>query len=174
MKDLLWIFACCLLLSSCGTSKFLRSPKVHINESSKEQFSSETEFEKANAIVNYAMGFLGTRYKYGGTTKRGMDCSGLVYMAFLNAGDLFLPRTSSAMAKEGQQILPQEARRGDLVFFHTGKIRKGINHMGLVVTNDKEGIKFIHSSTSRGVMISSLAEPYWNKAFAQARRIRLD
>lgn len=124
----------------------------------------------ADEIINSALEFSGTRYKFGGTTNKGMDCSGLMYVAFSNH-DINLPRTSFSMAQEGEEIRLKEITKGDLVFFKTSRKAKNINHVGLVVAIDGDEIKFIHSSTSRGVIVSSLKEGYWNSAFVKATRI---
>ncbi len=127
--------------------------------------------DKAVEIIDYAMGFLGTKYRYGGTSKRGMDCSGLIYTSFINAADIFLPRTSRAMAKEGKRILEDEVRMGDLLFFETNPRRNRINHVGLVVEVEANHIQFIHATTHGGVMVSELDQRYWRNAFVEARRV---
>lgn len=131
---------------------------------------TDISISKANDIVDYAKSFNGVRYKYGGTTKKGMDCSGLVYVSFQKE-NIALPRVSRDMAKEGGRIKLNEARKGDLLFFQTNKNRKIINHVGLVISKKNEPIQFIHSTTSKGVLISSFSEPYWKSAFIEARRI---
>jgi cell wall-associated NlpC family hydrolase len=75
------------------------------------------------------------------------------------------------MANEGKRIDLTEVTKGDLLFFTTTKRRKRINHVGLVVAIEGEEIKFIHATTSRGVIVSSLQEGYWNYAFVKATRI---
>ena len=126
--------------------------------------------EKAEAIISTAMTFSGTRYKYGGTTKKGMDCSGLVFVS-LKENDILFPRTSYQMAMEGQKIDVDEVQKGDLLYFKTSKSGKRINHVGLVVEVDGDDIRFIHATTSRGVLVSSLREGYWKYAFVKAMRI---
>ena len=172
-----------LLIVSCKSTKKTSSqkklPSVTVKES-KEAEIKEAETidssEKAttsyltNAIIDSAFAYSGTPYKYGGTSKKGMDCSGLIYTAF-KENDVPLQRTSSAMATQGKRIKLNRVKKGDLLFFGTGKNRKRINHVGLVVKVDAKGIKFIHATTSRGVLISSLKEGYWNHAFVEARTI---
>ena len=75
------------------------------------------------------------------------------------------------MAEEGQRIKLREVGKGDLLFFRTSKGAKRINHVGMVVTVENNEIKFIHASSSRGVIISSLREGYWNSAFVRATRV---
>lgn len=119
-------------------------------------------------VVENAKEYEGVRYKYGGTSKKGMDCSGLVFRSFQEE-NIALPRTTGTMAKDGDWIDLKKVQTGDLVFFATKKNSRNVNHVGLVV--DTNPVKFIHASTSRGVMISSLKESYWYRAFVQARRV---
>ena len=126
--------------------------------------------KKADKIVAKALTFSGTRYKFGGTTKRGMDCSGLIYVS-LKENNIPFPRVSYQMANEGKRIKLKEVEKGDLLFFKTTKSGKRINHVGLVVHVDGTTIQFIHSSSSRGVIVSSLREGFWNHSFIKATRI---
>ncbi|TXK71593.1 C40 family peptidase [Mesonia sp. HuA40] len=146
-----------LILSACGSKR----------EVASKNYKNKTTAEK---IISHARSFEGTPYKFGGTTKRGMDCSGLIYTSFLSQ-NISLPRVSSEMAKKGKTLRQREIRPGDLVFFRTNKRRRRINHVGLVVNHNKSGIYFIHSSTSRGVIVSKLEENYWKKAYVLAKRI---
>ena len=81
-----------------------------------------------------------------------------------------LPRSSHEQAEYGVAVKTEEAQKGDLIFFKTSK-RRQINHVGMVVEVKDGEIKFIHSSTSSGVMISSTKEPYYEKNFAQVNRV---
>jgi len=165
MNKLLLLALLALTITSCGSSR-----KV---SSSKEIITSRTEKipkRKAGKVVAHAKQFEGTRYKFGGTTKKGMDCSGLVYVAFQKE-NIVMPRVSRDMATQGKRIRLNETDEGDLVFFQTNKNRRVINHVGLVVENRKGDIMFIHSTSSRGVIISSLSEKYWKDAFVEVRRI---
>lgn len=164
-----------IFLTSCGSS---RSRVVTTKKEQPREVtltydrnpSAKPENEKVYKVVHTAKKFEGTRYKYGGTDKRGMDCSGLIYISFLEEG-IALPRTSRAMSLEGKRLYLKEVSVGDLLFFETNKNRKVINHVGLVIEVNKEGIYFIHSSTSSGVIISSLSESYWYNNFVMARRM---
>lgn len=120
-------------------------------------------------MINNAMDFIGVNYRGGGTSKAGMDCSGMVTAVF-NIFGMKLPRSSNDMAKVGAKLDANEIKKGDLVFFKTNG-RDTINHVGIVIDADSEEIKFIHSSTSKGVIISSTKEPYYKKTFAQANRV---
>ncbi|MFK7811809.1 MAG: C40 family peptidase [Maribacter sp.] len=129
-----------------------------------------TSLSPADNIINTALTFSGTRYKWGGTTKKGMDCSGLLYVSF-GEHDVQLPRVSYDMAEEGKRVKVNQVEKGDLLFFKTKKRGRRINHVGMVVSNKNDEVKFIHASTSRGVIVSSLREGFWNNAFVKATRV---
>lgn len=135
----------------------------------KDLLISPPENYLALQMINNAMEFIGVRYRGGGTTKAGMDCSGMVTAVF-NIFDLKLPRSSHEMATVGEKIDEKDVKKGDLIFFNTN--RRGISHVGIVseVTDDHE-IKFIHSSTSQGVVVSSMNEAYYKKTFVQINRV---
>ena len=120
-------------------------------------------------LINEASENLGSRYRSGGTTPEGFDCSGLMYSTFKKF-DITLPRSSVDMAKIGRKLDEDDIRKGDLIFFKTNG-RSVINHVGMVTEINDEEIKFIHSSTQKGVIISSTKEPYYGKTFTQANRI---
>lgn len=120
-------------------------------------------------ITNTATSYLGVRYRTGGATRTGMDCSGLVFKTF-SEYDISLPRASIDMSKEGKIIKISDAKPGDLIFFKTNG-KKVINHVGIVLSNEKGQLKFIHSSTSKGVIVSSTSDPYYSKTLAQVNRV---
>jgi cell wall-associated NlpC family hydrolase len=101
-----------------------------------------------------------------------MDCSGMVYATF-QIFDITLPRSSAAMATgAGVEVQLENVKKGDLLFFSNNRHRRGINHVGLVTEVTPEGeVKFIHSSTSHGVMVSSMNEAYHARTFVQANRV---
>lgn len=120
-------------------------------------------------LISTASENLGTRYRSGGTTKDGFDCSGLMYSTF-SLHDIKLPRSSFEMASYGSKIDTEKAQRGDLIFFKTNG-RGRINHVGMIIEVLEGEIKFIHSSTSSGVIISSTKESYYERSFAQVNRV---
>lgn len=125
----------------------------------------------AEQIVNNAMQFEGVRYRGGGTTPAGMDCSGMVFATF-KLFDITLPRSSHAMATEGKEVKLDEVKKGDLLFFKNNRRRNVINHVGIVTEVTEEGeVKFLHSSTSSGVIVSSMSEDYHKRTFVQANRV---
>lgn len=168
-----------LVQSSPGTEKTPDFEEVSLPSDSSEDFE-DTEYsteplafeeDLISKITAYAREFLGTGYKYGGTGPEGMDCSGLVHTAF-STEDIQLPRTSREMARLGEKLDLEQVINGDLLFFRTNPRKAVINHVGLVVDMLEDGIYFIHSTTSRGVIISSLSERYWKDNFVTARRIQ--
>ena len=123
----------------------------------------------ASQMINNAMDFLGVRYRGGGTSSDGMDCSGMV-TAVYNLFDMSIPRSSRDMATVGEKVDSSSVKKGDLIFFKTNG-KRVINHVGMVVDIIGDEIKFIHSSTSKGVIISSTKESYYKKTFAQVNRV---
>lgn len=147
-------------------------PNKTINLDNGEEdiiISSEDANYLSEQLVNNASDNLGSRYKSGGISKKGFDCSGLVYATFKNF-DIILPRVSTDMAKIGRVLQRNEIRRGDLIFFRTNG-RKHINHVGMVLEADGDNIKFIHSSTKHGVIISTTQGTYYGRTFAQVNRV---
>lgn len=120
-------------------------------------------------LIAHAAENIGTRYRSGGTSKAGFDCSGLMCTTF-GAFDIKLPRTSREQSSIGVRINTDEAQKGDLIFFKTNG-RSQINHVGMVVEVCEGEIKFIHSSVSNGVIISSTKEKYYEKNFSQINRV---
>lgn len=123
-----------------------------------------------DALLEEAKTYLGTPYRYGGTTRRGIDCSAFVLSVFGAAAGVTLPRVAASQAKEGEDINKQDLQKGDLIFFSKGS---RISHVGIVEEIAENGdIKFIHAATSKGVMISNLNESnYWNSKYRYAKRI---
>ena len=144
-------------------NEIVSSPK-EVEELSPENMS------KAEFLIAKASQHIGTRYRGGGTTSAGFDCSGLMFSTFKHI-DMTLPRSSSSMAVgAGYKIDRSQAQKGDLIFFTTNG-RGSINHVGMITEINGDEIKFIHSSVQAGVIISSTEEPYYKKRFIQINRV---
>jgi cell wall-associated NlpC family hydrolase len=117
----------------------------------------------ASNLTRNAMRFLGVRYSFGGTTTRGFDCSGYVQHVFAMMG-VHLPRMADEQYYAGKSFAG-EPQLGDLVFFHT--YAPGVSHVGISLGGDK----FVHASSSHGVMVSSLHDSYWNVRYLGAKRV---
>ncbi|MEG6616641.1 NlpC/P60 family protein [Peptococcaceae bacterium 1198_IL3148] len=108
---------------------------------------------RTEAIIDYAKSFIGTPYRGGGSSPSGFDCSGYTQYVFANF-NVDLPRTASSQYHHGQGVSADEAKAGDLVAFKSGG---SINHVGIYLGNGS----FIHSSSSKGIAISSVYDSYW-------------
>ncbi|MGK0414303.1 MAG: putative lipoprotein NlpC [Polaribacter sp.] len=153
MKKILILLMTSLIFGACAASK-----------------NAAKKITKTDKIVSNALSYKGVKYQYGGTTKRGMDCSGLVYVAF-GEENVQLPRVSRDIAKRGKKISLRRAKKGDLLFFKISRRKKRINHVGLVTSVKNGQVMFIHATTSRGVTVSSMSEKYWKNSFVKATRV---
>ena len=121
-------------------------------------------------ILSEAESYLGTPYRFGGTSRSGIDCSAFVLSVFGAAAGMNLPRVAAEQSQEGDSVERTQLQKGDLVFFSHGGRR--ISHVGIVEDVTPEGeVKFIHAATSKGVMVSSLDDNYWGPKFKFAKRI---
>ncbi len=175
MNRVLLVLLLVFSLSSCKSKKKVVTKKSKSSKTVKtintDNSSSSINYSTvAKKVVDNAKQFDGVRYKYGGTTKKGMDCSGLVYTSFKQE-NISLPRTTKDLSQTGDWVDVKQVQNGDLLFFATKKNSRTINHVGIVTNSRVGNVEFIHASTSNGVMVSNLAERYWYFAFVQARRV---
>lgn len=126
--------------------------------------------DPAFKVISTAKSYQGTPYKYGGTTRAGMDCSALVYHAYYSIG-INMPRTSNDQSQLGQKVPVKSIQAGDLLFFATSRKKNQVTHSGIVTEVQQGEIRFIHSSTSLGVTEDYISSKYWANAFLFAKRI---
>ncbi|MCW3160542.1 C40 family peptidase [Chryseobacterium oryctis] len=140
------------------------------NAIKKSEIAKSIRYNKTiDNILTEAETYLGTPYRYGGTTRNGIDCSAFVLSVFGAAAGLSLPRVAAAQSQEGERIEKGDLQKGDLVFFSQGR---RISHVGIVESVTEEGeVKFIHAATSKGVMVSSLNDSYWGPKYRFGKRI---
>jgi len=140
------------------------SVKVPTQSSSKTQPNMQPD-DLLYAILRSEYSYwVGSPYRLGGNTLRGIDCSSLVQQVFKNSFNIPLPRTTEYQVKKGFAIKKSDLKVGDLVFFKTSRTTR---HVGIYMGNNE----FFHVSTSKGTKISSLSNPYWRKHYWQSRRI---
>lgn len=167
--------AVAVLLSACSstnTAKNMHSETHAVgNNDGFLLQASQDEFEnmvrnvdvKSRLMDQYAS-WKGVRYRLGGSTKSGIDCSGFVQRTFREQFGLELPRSTYEQQEMGKSVDRTKLRTGDLVLFRAGSTGR---HVGIYIGNNQ----FVHASTSSGVMISSMDEPYWKKRYNEARRV---
>ncbi len=170
-KYLLLIFFLLFIFQGCsfknGSSTYPRKAnKTFPNRDNYNyQITKDLDYEKLyQSLKSYYKSWKGVRYKYGGDTKNGIDCSAFVQRAFKDALNIKIPRTTTLQSKIGKEISRNSLEMGDLIFFKTGFKSK---HVGIYL----EGGKFLHASTSKGVTISRLDNPYYSKHFWKIKRV---
>ena len=178
IKQLSVILIASAFVVSCGSSKKVSAGKKSGSGTvsrAENLRKLDSKFDgkvprTINDILKDAEKYLGTPYKFGGNTSSGFDCSGFTVKVF-EENSYNLPRRSSDQAEAGKNIDITDVKPGDLLFFATAGGSR-VSHVGIVHDIGPDGeVKFIHASTSKGVIISSLNEKYWNKAYLRAQRV---
>ncbi|MEY1577395.1 bifunctional murein DD-endopeptidase/murein LD-carboxypeptidase [Providencia manganoxydans] len=164
--------ACTTPNSSKNAQRTTHSESRMLNNSSDSlAMASQDEFEqlvqsvdtKSKIMEQYA-NWKGVSYRLGGTTKSGVDCSSFVQRTFIEQFGVALPRTTSEQESSGKSVSRNSLKAGDLVLFKTGRRMK---HVGIYIGDNK----FVHASTSSGVIVSEMTNEYWNKRYYAGRRI---
>lgn len=145
-----------------GKAFFAEEPSIEMASSLQLKYSlllnTEVETIKNLSLFRLIDEWFGTRYRYGGSTKSGVDCSAFVQIMYAGLFGLALPRTAREQYTLTKKISRTEIKEGDLVFFDT---RGGVSHVGIYLQNNK----FVHAASSGGVMISDLYDNYWAQRF---------
>ncbi len=152
---LIWLVLSALLLVGCQ-SQMSESPHYASG-------LSDPTYARSALYEQYQQ-WQGVPYRAGGESRRGVDCSAFMQLTFREQFAMQLPRDTDSQAHIGRAISSRQLRPGDLVFFNIGRSTR---HVGVMVEKNK----FLHASSSKGVMISDLNQPYWQRYYWQARRL---
>lgn len=157
------VLATAMLLMSCSSVPYHGPANPAIRVSSTATDLSDTQ--KIKLILNQQYKeWSHVRHRMGGLSKNGIDCSGLVYRTYRTKFGIDMPRSTDQQSELGHEIRQSQLRAGDLVFFRTGLFSR---HVGMYIDRDQ----FLHVSSSKGVMKSSLNNPYWKRTYWKAVRI---
>lgn len=163
------IFALIILSVSCRTS-YNSSNKTYTSSAKYKKYSEKLGVKLSGnediKFIEELASWLNTPYRYGGTTKKGTDCSGFVMSVYQNVYGIKLFRSSYDQQKNTVKIKKKNLETGDLIFFVT--FRKKVSHVGIYITNNK----FIHASSKRGVCVSDLEQTYYVKHYHSCGRIK--
>jgi len=175
MKKILYILlviVAALGIVSCGARKNTTAPPKYSSQTiarlSKQYGVYLTQADNIS-LYNAGSSWLGVKYRYGGNAKTGVDCSGLVGNLYRQVYGIKLERsTANILKKNCATVNRNNLREGDLVFFRTSSLSKAPSHVGIYLKNGK----FIHSSSSKGVIVSSLSEPYFVRNWFTGGRVK--
>ncbi len=154
-----FVFSAILVTSGCVNPLNVEKPSNRV-----AQESTALPNPNMDAFLLVFDHWQGAPYRLGGSSLNGIDCSAFVQVAYQDAKGVNLPRTTKDQSKIGQYVEYAQARGGDLVFFKTGF---NTRHVGIYLGNKQ----FMHASTSKGVIISRVDNPYWASKFWQFRRV---
>lgn len=159
-----------LCLSSCGTRKQVPSTRIDSPEELSRRFGMRITPKDNLILYTEASHWLDVPHRIGGNSKRGVDCSHFVANIYRDVYDKRVGVSSADILKKNcKKIRRGSLREGDLVFFRTdGGKKKEPNHVGIYLKNER----FVHASTSKGVMVSSLNEPYYLRAWMTGGRVK--
>ena len=166
-----FIYTCAVLglilsLSSCRSV----APRLDYKALARAsvRLGMDINLEDNHKLYLEASEWIGTPYRGGGETKRGTDCSGMTCQIYKKVYHTKLQRSTDGQKKESSKVARRNLREGDLVFFSSRKSRRKVAHVGIYL---KDG-KFVHASTSQGVIVSSLNEPYYRTHWISGGRVR--
>lgn len=171
VKNIFILFLTLFIFQACSS----KSKNVNYSYNNDKRFpykldynyeiTKSLSYEKLYKALNHQYKtWKGVKYKYGGNTKKGVDCSAFVQRAFRDNLNIKIPRTTKLQSKIGYEVPMQDIELGDLVFFKTGYKTR---HVGIYLG---EG-KFLHASTKKGVTISRLDNPYYSKHLWKIQRV---
>lgn len=152
-------------LSSCRTS----APRLDYQALARASIllGVDINLEDNHKLYLESAKWIGVPYRSGGDSKRGTDCSGFVSQVYRKVYRKHVPRSTEELKKESSKIAKRNLREGDLVFFTSSRSRKKVAHVGIYLKNGK----FVHASTSKGVIVSRLSERYYTQHWISGGRI---
>ena len=154
-------------LSGCKSHKKVQSEDVIAEKTIKKKDKKKTKTLRQQ-LIDEAMTWIGTPYKYARQEKgSGTDCSGFTMVVYNDVANIKIPRNSAKQAEYCKSIKNSEIEPGDLVFFATGKDKNRVSHVGMMIDSDK----FIHASSSKGVVISDINQNYYKRTFIKFGRV---
>lgn len=165
------ITALCML-QACSTSKKSTSRKPGYTQEivfrPQQPTATETHDKgQMDRLISEAHKWIGTKYRYGGQSKSGTDCSGMVMALYMDVYGIKLPRSSREQQKFCQSVNKRNLRKGDLLFFSSSKNSRSVSHVGLYIGHDR----MIHASSSRGVIISDITDKYYTSTYHSSGRV---
>jgi len=167
VNRLIYIGLLVILFISCNKKKTVVTTKN--NNQVVNKYAEKLQVPTSQIIniklYEFIDDWYGTKYKFGGLTKAGVDCSGFCNILYNTVYKKELPRSTKDIAKVVNKVSQAKLKEGDLLFFNISG--KNNSHVGLYLINDY----FVHASTSKGVIISSLANPYYKKAYHKGGNI---
>ncbi|THB70712.1 MAG: glycoside hydrolase [Gammaproteobacteria bacterium] len=179
MKTIAIIILTATLFIGCSSNNYRPAPvndqpqphkKNQINPPTKMAITKpipQSSYSNSNVretLLEHYDNWKGVTYKYGGLSKRGIDCSGFVYLTYRDLFDTNVPRSTKLLASTGSKIRSSQLRPGDLVLYKTSRT---VRHAGIYIGNNR----FLHASKSKGVMVSDMGLDYWRNRYWQARRV---
>ena len=161
MKKVTYILILIITITACGGSK--KTVSKSNNNYIIDKYADILQTQKSNItnikLYTFIDNWKGTRYRYGGMSKTGVDCSGFCNVLYNQVYVNEIKRTTSMLSKEINKTKKSNLKEGDLVFFNISK--KKNSHVGVYLNNNR----FVHASSSKGVIISSLENPYYQKTY---------
>ena len=162
-KKLSLFAAVIVLLAGCGHGAVTDYPNISHGAMERVAYGDDAASAKRKLYSQYEE-WKGVRYRFGGLSKKGIDCSGFVHVTFRSKFGLKVPRTTEKLSMVGAPVERSGLRTGDLVFFRTGSKAR---HVGIYL----EKGRFLHASKNRGVVISRLNNVYWKSKYWKAKRL---
>jgi len=167
VKNICSFILIAIIITSCGGNKKVVSSKKNsyiINKYASILKTSKSEIKNIK-LYSFIDNWSGTKYKYGGMSKSGVDCSGFCNVLYNKVYGKTIKRTTKDLAKQINKVSKNNLKEGNLVFFNISK--KKNSHVGIYLKNRR----FVHASTSKGVIISSLDNPYYKKAYNKGGKL---